>query len=134
MQPVEQPFPAQLLGSAFDVVQTGMRVGLRALEEAREVAGPVAPVLVCLSHLFVHIPVEPGTAYRWHAPQTLCRPGLLSCSVSEIESTCCACCPRIWLIPPDKTSRPYTDSTELRHRITLARRTNASGWGVLRGH
>ncbi|WP_405889750.1 hypothetical protein OG427_06765 [Streptomyces sp. NBC_00133] len=128
---MEQPTPPPLLGSPIDVVQTGMRVGLRALEEVRGQARAVGPVLVCVSHLLMHIPVEPGTVDRWHAPQTLCRPGTLSCAPTDLGPTRSACF-RIWLIPHE-TVRPYTDSTELRHRITLARSTTASGWAVPRG-
>jgi hypothetical protein len=130
VQLVEAPTPPPLLGSPIDVVQTGMRVGLRALEEVRGQARAVGPVLVCVSHLLMHIPVEPGTVDRWHAPQTLCRPGTLSCSAS-VGPTRSACF-RIWLIPHEGV-RPYTDSTELRHRITLARSTPDGGWGVPRG-
>ncbi len=56
---------------------------LRQLRMERERGLPAGPVLCCIKHSLVHIPVEPGTAYRWHVPQTVCRAGAWARSVDE---------------------------------------------------
>lgn len=128
VQLADHPLPATLINAPFDVVQTGSRIGLRALEKVRVQALPVGPALCCLTHGLVHIPVAPGTAYRWHAPQTLCRPSMLLCSTTERKSSRSGCL-RIWLVAYE-TQAPYTDSEVLRHQIMLGRTIPARGWAV----
>jgi hypothetical protein len=110
--------PLQRLGSV-DVVQAGLLLGLRAAESVRERGLPTGPVLCCIKHSLVHIPVEPGAAYRWHAPQTVCRTGTWACSADKHDSAYSTCV-WVWLIPPDGRHM-VTDSAGLLHGISVTR-------------
>lgn len=116
---------------AVDVVQAGLRVGLRAVEGVREQGLHTGPVLCCLVHSLVHIPVEADTAYRWHAPQTLCRPGAWECSTDKQRSRYSSCA-GVWLLPADK-NHGSTDSDALFHRLSMTRSAGARNWGVRHG-
>lgn len=112
--------------SAVDVVQAGLLVGLRAIEGVRKLGLPVGPVLCCHVHSFIHIPVELDTAYRWHAPQTVCRTGVWDCAVDKAVAAHSRCS-GVWLLSPD---REYvcTDSAALLHWLALTRSTGARNW------
>lgn len=114
-----QPLPKPSLARRVDVVQTGMPVGMRALDAVRRASCHVGPVMCCVTHQLVHIPVESDTAHRWHAPQALCRPGEFTCSVPGSEWAGHEC-RRIWLMPHG-SPHAVTDSRELHHRVALAR-------------
>lgn len=117
IQLASRPLPR--LG-AVDVVQAGLLVGLRAVEGARNRGLPVGPVLCCPAHARVHIPVEAGTAYRWHVPQTVCRTGRhWECALGG-QVVGHSRCSTVWLIPPD--GHPdHTDSVTLLHWLALTR-------------
>jgi hypothetical protein len=119
VQLVGGPPPQRLVAKRVDVVQAGMPVGLRALEAVRGTPHPVGPVLYCVTHLLVHIPVERDTAHRWHAPQTLCRPDTFACSLPGLGWSRHEC-RRIWLMPHD-SAYAATDSRGLHHQVALAR-------------
>ncbi|MDX6349383.1 MAG: hypothetical protein QOF84_4173 [Streptomyces sp.] len=119
VQLVGDPPPKRLVAKRVDVVQAGMPVGLRALEAVRGTPHPVGPVLYCVTHLLVHIPVERDTAHRWHAPQTLCRPDTFACSLPGLGWSRHEC-RRIWLMPHD-SAYAATDSRGLHHQVALAR-------------
>ncbi len=115
----EHPRPESPLTTRTDVVQTGLCVGMRALDELRKLRRPVGPVLCCMTDLLVHIPVEAGSAWRWHAPQAPCRYGDFSCLVPGREWQLRECV-RIWLLPHD-SSFAVTDSAELHHSLASVR-------------
>ncbi len=103
-----------------DVVQAGLLVGLRAVEGARSRGLPVGPVLCCHAHSRIHIPVEADTAYRWHAPQTVCRAGRLWECALDRQVAGYSRCSTVWLLPPDGHPEG-TDSAALRHWLALTR-------------
>ncbi len=111
-------FPRPRLG-AVDVVQVGLGVGLRAVEGIRQDGLPVGPVFCCESHVRMHIPAESDTAYRWHAPQTLCRPGAWECSTSGLP-TPRSRCSGVWLFPPGPRNT-RTHAPALLHWLSLTR-------------
>lgn len=111
-------FPRPRLG-AVDVVQVGLGVGLRAVEGVRQDGLSVGPVFCCESHARMHIPVESDTAYRWHAPQTLCRPGVWECSTRE-PPTPQSRCSGVWLFPPGPRNTS-THASALLHWLSLTR-------------
>lgn len=116
---------------AVDVVQAGLRVGLRAVEGVREQGLRAGPVLCCLVHSLVHIPVEADTAYRWHIPQTLCRAGAWECSTDKQGSRYSRCV-GAWLLPVGD-QYVSTDSDALFHRLSMTRSVGARNWGVRYG-
>ncbi|CAM5677521.1 hypothetical protein SALBM311S_02129 [Streptomyces alboniger] len=107
-----------------DVVQAGLLVGLRAVEGARSRGLSVGPVLCCHAHSRIHIPVEAGTADRWHAPQTLCRAGRLWECALDRQIAGYSGCSTVWLLPPEG-HREGTDSAALRHWLALTRSAGA---------
>lgn len=115
---------------AVDVVQAGLLVGLRAIEGVRKWGLPVGPVLCCHTHSLIHIPVESDTAYRWHAPQTVCRAGIWDCAVDK-QVAAHSRCSAIWLLPPGR-QHVCTDSAALLHWLALTRSTGVRNWGA--GH
>ena len=119
------------LASAVDVVEAGLAVGLRAIERIREWGLPAGPVLCCVKHSLMHIPVEPDTVYRWNAPQTTCRTGVWVCSADKqwsMYSTCLG----VWLLPPD-SEQDYTDSAALLHGLSVTRSAVAHNYGASYG-
>jgi hypothetical protein len=103
-----------------DVVQAGLLVGLRAVEGARNWGLSVGPVLCCPAHARIHIPVEAGTAYRWHVPQTVCRAGRLWECALDSQVVGHSRCSTVWLLPPDEHP-DHTDSATLLHWLALTR-------------
>lgn len=122
--------PLPQLG-AVDVVQAGLGVGLRAVEAVRKGGRPVGPVLCCISHARIHIPVESDTAYRWHAPQTVCRAGAWECTAVGPTMTYSRCS-GVWLFPPDNR-RACTDAPTLLHWLSLTRSAGVRSFGERRG-
>ncbi|GAA1890988.1 hypothetical protein GCM10009753_19660 [Streptantibioticus ferralitis] len=117
----ERPQLDSIVTTSTDVVQAGLCVGMKALDELRKLHRPVGPVLCCMTDLLVHIPVEGGAAWRWHAPQAPCRYGDFSCLVPGREWQHRECV-RIWLLPHG-SSFPVTDSAELHHSLAAVRAT-----------
>lgn len=122
--------PAPLSG-AVDVVESGLTVGLRAMERVRGWGLPAGPVLCCITHSLMHIPVEPDTVYRWYAPQTICRTGIWMCSTAQQRSAYSRCL-GVWLFPPDG-EQEYTDSSALLHGISVTRSAVVHNHGALHG-
>lgn len=118
----------QPLASAVDVVEAGLTVGLRAIERVREWGLPAGPVLCCVKHSMMHIPVEPDTVYRWHAPQTVCRTGVWVCSTDKPWSPYSTCL-GVWLLPPDG-EQEYTESAALLHGLSVTRSAVAHNHGA----
>lgn len=113
------PHPLPRLGPV-DVVQAGLLVGLRAVEGVRHRGLSVGPVLCCHAHSRIHIPVESGTAYRWHAPQTVCRAGRMWDCLLDKQGAVHSHCATVWLLPPD--GHPGgADSAALLHWLGLTR-------------
>ncbi len=102
VQCVETPRPRAWGSRAVDVVRTGLRVGMHALEELRVHAHPVGPVLCCLSHGLLLIPVPAGTIDWWAAAHSDCRPGTGNWRCSDhlddpVGNPCQGL--RFWLVP-----------------------------------
>ncbi|MEU7148640.1 hypothetical protein AB0B15_11455 [Streptomyces sp. NPDC045456] len=111
-------------------VQLGLRIGLQALEDLLAGHHRVGPVLCCVTHQQVLVPVPAQTADRWHAPQSVCS-RLMRCANAAVGSGC----HRLWL-SPDRDGGPTTDSGALHHAY-LSRRQRPAGrarapWGSLR--
>lgn len=119
------------LPGAVDVVEAGLAVGLRAMERVRGWGLPAGPVLCCITHFLMHIPVEPDTVHRWYAPQTTCRTGIWMCSTAKqrsLHSTCLG----VWLLPPNG-EQEYTDSSALLHGLSVTRSAVVHNHGLLYG-
>jgi hypothetical protein len=111
-----------------DVVEAGLLVGLRAVERVRAWGLPMGPVLCCIKHSLIHIPVGPDTAYRWHAPQTMCRAAMWVCSIDK-QASAYSTCLGVWLVPPD-AKHTCTDSAALLHELSVTRSAVARNWGT----
>ncbi|RSO07035.1 hypothetical protein DMH18_26750 [Streptomyces sp. WAC 06783] len=103
---------------------------MQALEDLLAHRHRVGPVLCCLTHRTVLVPVPAQTADRWHAPQSVCSP-LMHCASAPVGSGC----RRVWL-DPGHGSGPVTDSRALHHAY-LSRRQRPTErprtpWGSVR--
>lgn len=89
------------------------------LSRAPETGDPhIGPMLCCPAHAQTHIPVEAGTAYQWHVPQTVCRAGRLwECALGS-QVVGYSRCSTVWLLPPDGHPE-RTDSATLLHWFAL---------------
>ncbi|MFI1400770.1 hypothetical protein [Streptomyces sp. NPDC020681] len=104
----------------YDVVRTGMGLGLPAIEALREQNDAVGPILCCLAHRVLLIPVEAGTANAWRAPHSLCRPGAQwQCADLEYRSFT-SCNGRFWIFDT-WDSPPTTAAALLHHVLSLTR-------------
>ena len=133
VQCAETPRPRAWGGTGVDVVRTGLRVGLHALEELRVHPYPVGPALCCLSHGSLFIPVPLGTSCWWAAAHSACAPGTgrWQCSDSFAgESTGNPCQGlRFWLVPHETehaTTAPAPLHTELSSSRALLRMAAAA--------
>ncbi len=77
-----------LLVPERDSVETSTALGMTALERLLEEPSPVGPVLECLAHTRVLIPVPTGTAVWWTAAHSTCRRGMWQCSGAPYAPRC----------------------------------------------
>ncbi|GGP78648.1 hypothetical protein GCM10010278_66400 [Streptomyces melanogenes] len=110
-----------------DVVHTNLRLGLSALDDLRDEGGAVGPVLCCPEHQAVLIPVEEGTADRWHAPHSQCLRAGWQCRPGYGTNTVRRCAGGVWLLPDtcSGTLLPAS-SQDLHHRLCVTRARWAS--------
>lgn len=118
-----------ILDGDVDVVQAGLRAGLRAVEQMRVSRLPIGSVLCCLTHSLIHIPVERGMASRWSCPLTQCRPHVFTCTMAAYESAYRRCV-RIWMMPP-AGAYLCTDGVVFHHRLAVARCADSRTRAVL---
>ncbi|MFD6967880.1 hypothetical protein [Streptomyces sp. NPDC059949] len=117
------PFP---LPRAIDCVRVGMGLGMAAVDEMIDFGHPVGPLLCCMTHRLLLVPVPSGTADVWRAAHSQCERGpSLRCSSEAPNSSCHH---RYWIAPPTALTHPTTDPAVLHHRLSLmrARMRNAS--------
>ncbi len=110
------PFP---LPRAIDFVRVGVGLGMAAVDEMIDHGSPVGPLLGCLTHRLLLVPVASGTAHVWQAAHSECESGPhLRCSNQDPKSSCHH---RYWIAPPAPLTRPTTDAEVLHHRLSLTR-------------
>ncbi|MEV8033608.1 hypothetical protein [Streptomyces sp. NPDC086182] len=114
----EAPLPP-MLPHETDVVRVGMGLGMAALDAMIDSGNRVGPLLCCITHRRLLVPVESGTAYRWKAAHSVCDTGpSLRCSRQGAQS---ACHHRFWVAPPESRAYPTTDPRSLHDRLSLVR-------------
>ncbi|MFF3697272.1 hypothetical protein [Streptomyces sp. NPDC002221] len=119
------PFP---LPRTIDFVRVGVGLGMAAIDAMVDYGDPVGPLLCCMTHRLLLVPVPSGTANVWQAAHSDCGTGpLLRCCTSLGPKSPCA--QRYWIAPPSQTHQ-FTDATMLHHYLSLvrARMRNASHW------
>jgi len=106
-----------LLGPGLDSVETSASLGMTALERLLEESSPVGPVLECLVHTRVLVPVPSGTADWWEAAHSTCRRGVweCECSVDPHASRCVL----QWLAPG--TGAVVTEPQRLHESLSMCR-------------
>lgn len=117
------PFP---LPRAIDFVRVGVGLGMAAVDEMIDYGNPVGPLLCCMTHRLLLVPVPSGTAATWRAAHSECETGPSPrCSPAAPNSPCHQ---RSWIAPPAPLTHPTTDPAVLHHRLSLmrARMRNAS--------
>ena len=99
VRPSEHPRPPSVLSRdlEWDVLSLNLPVGLAALESMQRQKLPVGPVLGCVVHRLVHIPVTPSGRPFLERGMTV-RPFNASCPSDGGWSI--GCSGRMWLLPP----------------------------------
>ncbi|OEJ22117.1 hypothetical protein AR457_40245 [Streptomyces agglomeratus] len=113
----ETPPPATLPRD-FDVVHVGMGLGMSALDTmiGKQTVGPL---LCCITHRMLLIPVGPGTADLWGAAHSACTRGTrLTCIARGYQRPCNA---RFWFAPPNPLAAAITAPAELHDSLSLTR-------------
>jgi hypothetical protein len=111
--------PPFTLPPDLDVVRVSMGLGMAALDEMIDCGNQVGPLLCCMTHRRLLVPVSSGTAEVWRAAHSTCEPGLsLRCSPQGPESLCHH---RFWVAPPVSLAYPTTDAMVLHDSLSLMR-------------
>lgn len=114
----EAPLPA-MLPPETDVVRVSMGLGMAALDVMIDSGNEVGPLLCCITHRRLLVPVEAGTADLWKAAHSVCDTGpSLQCSRQGAQSVCHH---RFWVAPPESRAYPTTDPRTLHDRLSLVR-------------
>jgi hypothetical protein len=108
-----------MLPRETDVVRVSMGLGMAALDAMIDSGYRVGPLLCCITHQRLLVPVESGTAHQWSAAHSVCDTGpSLQCSRQATESVCHH---RFWVAPPESRAHPTTDPRILHDRLSLVR-------------
>ncbi|MFC4507877.1 MULTISPECIES: hypothetical protein [Streptomyces] len=85
------------------------------LDASRE----VGPLLCCITHRVLVIPIGSGTADRWQAPHSACSSGpAFQCLTSGYQPLCRA---RFWLSVPEPTAAAVTERACLHESLSQTR-------------
>ncbi|MFE9121397.1 hypothetical protein [Streptomyces sp. NPDC007172] len=100
-------------------MRTGVGLGMAAIDLMIDYGDPVGPLLCCMTHRVLLVPVASGTADVWHAAHSDCETGpfLRCCATPGPKSPCDH---RYWIAPPSQTQQ-ITDATTLHHYLSLVR-------------
>lgn len=114
----ERPLPPALPGD-YDVVRVSVGLGMAAIDTMIDSGEQVGPLLCCMDHRMLLVPVATATAHRWGAAHSKCGAGpALRCEVHGVWATCRS---RIWVIPPGPLAYATTDPDALHDRLSLTR-------------
>lgn len=110
--------PSELPGD-FDVVRVGTGLGMCAIDTMIDTGHRVGPLLCCIAHRLLLIPVESGTADRWRAAHSASSRGpALRCGTHGYQPICRN---RIWLTPPRPLAASTTTPAVLHDTLSLMR-------------
>lgn len=114
----EAPLPPRLPND-FDIVRVGVGLGMASVDSMVDASREVGPLLFCLTHQVLLIPVGSGTADRWGAPHSVCSRGrTLQCLTKGYQSPCRA---RFWVCGPEPTAAAVTESAALHESLSQTR-------------
>lgn len=124
----ETPSPATL-PLDYDIVRVSMGLGIAAIDTMIDSGHQVGPLLCCLNHSKLLVPVQSGTAYRWRASHSECGTGPLphcglygAWSVSAgSAATRASCRSRFWVLPPQALASATTEPAVFHERLSLKR-------------
>ncbi|MET7606242.1 hypothetical protein ABZS96_27765 [Streptomyces avermitilis] len=115
----EAPAPF-MLPPELDVVRVSMGLGMAALDEMIDCGNRVGPLLCCMTHRRLLVPVSSGTAHVWRAAHSACEPGpSLLCSPQGPPRSLGH--NRFWVAPPESLAYPTTDAVVLHDSLSLMR-------------
>ncbi|WP_405893459.1 hypothetical protein OG612_29500 [Streptomyces sp. NBC_01527] len=114
----ETPLPPTLPPD-IDIVRVGMGLGMAAIDAMIDSAHRVGPLLCCITHRMLLVPVASGTADLWGAAHSVCSTGsTLHCVMHGYQSICHN---RLWVTPPESLAYPTTDPGMFHDRLSLMR-------------
>lgn len=115
----ETPLPP-MLPRTTDAVRVSMGLGMATLDTMLDSGYRVGPLLCCITHRRLLVPVVSGTAYLWGAVHSVCDAGpSLQCSTQGGPQSFCH--DRFWAVPPDPLAHPTTDAAVLHDSLSLMR-------------
>ncbi|MCL3999239.1 hypothetical protein [Streptomyces lavenduligriseus] len=102
-----------------DVVRVGMVPGLPAIEQMIDEGHRVGPLLCCIEHCRLLVPVRTGTSHWWWAPQTDCVHGSVrQCST---DGGFAGCHGRLWMLPDRRLAAATTEPETLHDYLSQMR-------------
>ncbi|MEU6405299.1 hypothetical protein [Streptomyces sp. NPDC046985] len=113
------------LPSAHDTVRVSLALGLSAIDGLVTDEAGVGSVKCCLVHSQLLVPVESGTAIRWHAPHSVCVSGTPRCAAEGYRR-----CLALWMTPPRRGTDPLTAADALHEALSRTRSRMRTGRGV----
>ncbi|MDQ0765597.1 hypothetical protein [Streptomyces canus] len=118
IQSGETPLPPTL-PSDFDVVRVSMGLGMASIDTMLDASREVGPLLCCITHRVLLVPVESGTADRWLPPLSACSSGpSFQCLTRGYQPPCRA---RFWLSVPEPTAAAVTEPAGLHESLSQTR-------------
>lgn len=115
----ETPLPP-MLPRTTDTVRVSMGLGMATLDTMLDSGHRVGPLLCCITHRSLLVPVVSGTAHLWGAAHSVCDAGpSLQCSPQGAPQS--SSHSRFWAVPPDPVAHPTTDAAVLHDSLSLMR-------------
>ncbi|MFF7098299.1 hypothetical protein ACFY9A_38875 [Streptomyces rubradiris] len=103
----------------YDVVRVGMVLGLTTIETMIDEAHRVGPLLCCLEHRRLLVPVRAGTAHWWGAPHSDCVDGAVR--QCRTDGGLAGCHSRLWMLPAGRLASATTEPGALHHYLSQTR-------------
>ncbi|UFQ99779.1 hypothetical protein KBP30_00340 [Streptomyces sp. Go40/10] len=114
----EMPRPLALPRD-YDVVRVGRGLGLAAIEMMIDQGHRVGPLLCCIEHRTLLVPVRAGTAHWWGAPHSDCGAG--PAQRCKTYGGWAACRNRLWMLPAGPLAAVTTEPGALHHHLSQMR-------------
>ncbi|MFF5019481.1 hypothetical protein [Streptomyces sp. NPDC001165] len=111
--------PPPILPRTIDAVRVSMGLGMAALDTMIDSGYQVGPLLCCLTHRMLLIPVRPGTADLWAASHSSSSNGPALQSITQGYQSPCR--NRLWITAPEPLTAPTTAPAALHDSLSLMR-------------
>lgn len=112
--------PPDALPRAHDTVRVGLALGLPAIDALVADGTGIGPLMYCLGHQRLLVPVEAGTFHRWGAAHSDCVPGVRTARcVSDGYGG--RGCTGLWVTRPEPAAASITPGAALHEALSRTR-------------